>query len=133
MRCIKVPTKFNARISAKHDTEAKWNLIADTFVPLNGEIIVYHAAEVPFDDEGNIKTSEGVRIKIGDGQSTLSELGFVYIGLENAVLSHVTNSEIHLSALDRQRLQKVDSCVTAQVDYIEKFNENELYCLVLEK
>ena len=59
---------YNTRISAKHDTEENWNLVADAFVPLNGEIIVYHEASVPFDDDGNISSSAiGTKIKIGDG------------------------------------------------------------------
>lgn len=128
-----MPTKFNARISSKHDTEARWNLVAETFVPLNGEVIVYHDAKIPFDSQGNIVSDgRGVKIKIGDGSSTLSQLEFVYVGLENAVLSHVTNQEIHLSELDRRRLQKVDNCVTAQVDFIETIQDKDTYKLILE-
>ena len=128
-----MPTKFNARISSKHDTEARWNLVAETFVPLNGEVIVYHDAKIPFDSQGNIVSDgRGVKIKIGDGSSTLSQLEFVYVGLENAVLSHVTNQEIHLSELDRRRLQKVDNCVTAQVDFIETIQDKDTYNLILE-
>jgi len=85
-----MPTQYNARIAAKHDTESNWLLVEDAFVPLNGEIIVYHDASVPFDDTGQIDTeAKGQRLKIGNGQSTLAQLDFVYVGLENAILSHV--------------------------------------------
>lgn len=52
--------KYNARVVQKHDTSTNWNK-AINFIPLAGEIIVY-------DDLG--------RIKIGDGTTTVTELGF---------------------------------------------------------
>lgn len=129
-----MPTTFNARISSKHDTEERWNLVADTFTPLSGEVIVYHDAHVPFDNQGNIVLNgRGVKIKIGDGIKTLSQLDFVYVGLESAVLSHVQNSEIHLSELDRQRLSKVDDCLTGHMEYITTTGGKDTYKLILEE
>lgn len=51
---------------AKHDTEANWNEVEDTFIPLAGEVIVYDV------DDNN----ENVRLKVGDGSSPIGELPF---------------------------------------------------------
>lgn len=100
-----MPTRFNTRIAAKHDTEANWLLVEDSFVPLNGEIIVYHDASVPFDNTGQIDPeAKGQKIKIGDGNSTLANLDFVFVGLENQVLSHVQNTTIHITAAEKLKI-----------------------------
>lgn len=52
---------LQTRIQNKHDIEANWNL-ATNFIPLAGEVIVY--------DDLN-------QIKMGDGQTYLSELPFL--------------------------------------------------------
>ena len=99
--------KYDVRISAKHDTETNWNFVEDQFVPLNGEIIVYHDASIPFDSEGNIDPSaKGVKIKIGDGNSVLSQLDFVYVGIEQAILSHVRNEQIHVTPQEKLKISE---------------------------
>ena len=56
-----------ARIQLKNDTEANWAR-AQNFVPLPGEIIIYSADDfTPFS-----------RIKIGDGQTSVVNLPFLY-------------------------------------------------------
>lgn len=61
-----VSTKeFFTRIQHKHDIEENWNK-ATNFVPLKGEIIIY--------DKDNAHSNE--RIKVGDGESKVSELPF---------------------------------------------------------
>lgn len=57
--------KIDARIVLKHDTEAHW-LLAENFIPLAGEVIVYDV-----DENYNYE-----RQKIGDGVTTVNELPF---------------------------------------------------------
>lgn len=56
----------NGRLVNKHDTEANW-LKATTFVPMQGEVIVY--------DIDATHTYE--RMKIGDGKTLVKNLPFV--------------------------------------------------------
>ena len=57
------------RIQLKNDTEANWNK-AINFVPLRGELIIYSIDEThPF-----------FRLKVGDGETIVSELPFVDAG-----------------------------------------------------
>lgn len=56
---------FNTRVQMKHDVEANWKL-AQNFVPLAGEIIIYDA---------DANTSY-VRMKIGDGATLVNDLPF---------------------------------------------------------
>lgn len=58
--------KIDARIVLKHDTEAHW-LLAENFIPLAGEVIIYDA------DEAHSLP----RIKVGDGENNISALPFV--------------------------------------------------------
>lgn len=55
----------NVRVQHKHDTEANWNK-ATTFVPLEGEIIIYDADS----------TITYPRTKIGDGLHSVTNLPF---------------------------------------------------------
>lgn len=57
---------MNARISNLHKTEAEWLEYPD-FVPNAGEIIIY-------DSDANFNY---VRLKIGDGKTTLKDLNFI--------------------------------------------------------
>lgn len=73
-RAVPDPTITNlktikTRIVNKHDTEAHWNAsdVKDTFVPKQGEIVVY--------DIDSTHTSE--RIKIGDGTTAVGSLPFI--------------------------------------------------------
>lgn len=61
-----VEKRLKTRIVHKHETEANWNL-ATTFVPLQGEIIIY--------DIDSTHTYE--RVKVGDGKTLVSALPFI--------------------------------------------------------
>lgn len=65
---------MNTRIMLKHDTEANWKK-ATVFIPKAGEVIIY--------DKDDTHTRP--RIKIGDGQTLVSALPFVYsnVGASN--------------------------------------------------
>ena len=62
--------QFNARIQHKIDTWENWSK-AENFKPLLGEIIIYTT-----DENGN----ENVKIKIGDGETLISDLPFAVGG-----------------------------------------------------
>lgn len=123
--------KYCTRISAKHDTAENWSFVEDQFIPLNGEIIVYHDASVPFDNTGQISiNAKGQRIKIGDGQTVLGQLDFVYAGLERAVLSHVRNEEIHVTP---QEKYKISQSVVAYVRENSTTQTDDTHNLILSK
>lgn len=58
-------TQLNTRIQIKIDTENAWNLVSTTFVPLSGEMCIYRM------NDGSI------RIKVGDGATTVGSLDFI--------------------------------------------------------
>ena len=66
-------TTLQTRIAMKHDTEANWSL-AENFIPLAGEVIIYDA------DENHLTP----RVKIGDGINVVSALKFE---LDEAILN----------------------------------------------
>ena len=59
----------NVRIVHKHDTEENW-LKATNFIPKQGELIIYDV-----DD-----THDYERMKIGDGETLVSDLPFIVKG-----------------------------------------------------
>ena len=58
--------KYNARTVHKNDKEANWSL-AENFIPLKGELIVYNA-----DEENSF-----ARLKMGDGETYVKDLPFL--------------------------------------------------------
>lgn len=65
---------IKTRIQLKNDTEAHWNL-ATNFVPKQGEVIIYSADDThPFS-----------RLKVGDGNTTVSNLPFINSGSSEKV------------------------------------------------
>ena len=63
---------IKTRIQLKNDTENNWNK-AVNFIPLKGEIIIYSADDShPFS-----------RLKIGDGDTTVTALPFIDSGTIN--------------------------------------------------
>lgn len=55
---------INARLMCNVNTEAAWELVEDTFIPLAGELVIY-SADADHDYE---------RVKVGDGVKTLAAL-----------------------------------------------------------
>lgn len=62
-----IMTTLQTRVMNKHDTEANWEVLGDSFTPFAGEIIIY-------DPDENYTFP---RIKIGDGEKNISELPFI--------------------------------------------------------
>ena len=59
--------KIKTQIGLRRDTEANYNTIAETFKPLKGEICL-------------VDTSEGLKMKVGDGVSTFASLPYCSMG-----------------------------------------------------
>ena len=79
---------INTRIQLKSDTQAKWELIDSTFIPLNGEIIIY----APDD------THEYSRLKVGDGSTVLARLKFIDAGsIEGTTLQTLTDLQFNIT------------------------------------
>ena len=60
---------INSRIQLKYDVETNWNIAASnsSFTPKKGEVIIYAPDE----------NYSYPRIKVGDGETLVSELGFI--------------------------------------------------------
>lgn len=74
---------IKTRISLKHDVEANWNKV-NNFIPNNGEVIIY-SAETAQDElpQGRTVRFSFSRLKIGDGQTTVTNLPFLDAGSLN--------------------------------------------------
>lgn len=90
---------LSTRIVMKHDTCANWDS-ALSFIPLNGEIIIYDDYQTLVDkNTGNSVKKPGV--KIGNGVDTVSNLPFLGAELREELLNHINNSMRHVSDDDR--------------------------------
>ena len=63
---------INSRLKLKYDTLANWTTVANTFIPLRGEMCV---VEVPSDDTSGTATNPPTIIfKVGDGTTKFANL-----------------------------------------------------------
>ena len=103
--------EYRLRIKNKSDTVDNWARNSG-FIPLRGEICVYTdaiAKEIS-DGQGNSVTVYEPRIKVGDGYTPIGELPYVSVSLEEKLLEHVNNNEIHITQLERIKWNsKLDS------------------------
>ena len=93
---------FRSRIMQKCDTELNWKK-AVNFIPKKGEIIIYEAGPTEETTDGQILTTDYVRIKIGDGETKVNNLSFFSTStaeledriqaLENIIASFVSAEE----------------------------------------
>ena len=70
-------TVFNGVIRLRKDTEINYQKIENGFIPADGEVCIYD-------------TTNGIRIKIGNGSSLLKDLSFIDVNLINQINSIVT-------------------------------------------
>ena len=90
--------RIKSRIISKHDTTANWNA-ATGFIPLAGEIIIYT------DHKTKVVNGETVYIpgvKIGSGNAYVQDLAFLGESEASSLLSHTGNSDIHVTAAQKQ-------------------------------
>lgn len=90
--------QFDARVRLKRDTTANWNA-NPTFVPLDGEVIIYTDYQVRTDQYGNVITIPAV--KIGDGRTYGVDLPFVGDDIRAVILAHIDDSSVHTNALEK--------------------------------
>lgn len=88
-----------------YDTKANWNSNS-SYIPPEGAIIIYSDYAT---DSNNINIPN---IKIGDGLAYLIDLPYVSDDLRNEVLSHVSNTTIHITAEERSAWNNKVSCST---------------------
>ena len=87
----------NTRIQFKRDTTANWNA-ARGFVPLAGEVIVYNDyKQIQREINGVVKTVDVPWIKIGDGNAFVQDLPFVMEDLNDRLMEHINDMEIHVT------------------------------------
>ena len=65
---------INAIIQLRRDNEYNFEVVKNTFIPANGEVVLIDTAK------------DGLRAKVGNGYSTYAELNFTDADLRNAVL-----------------------------------------------
>ena len=66
--------RIDAIIQLRRDNEYNFEVVKNTFIPLNGEVVLVDTAR------------DGLRAKVGNGYSTYAELNFTDEDLRNAVL-----------------------------------------------
>lgn len=71
----------NARIQVKRDTTANWDRVKGTFIPLDGELIVYtdYRQETYTDSGGQTHTRDVPAFKVGTGNAYLGDLAFAVV------------------------------------------------------
>lgn len=71
---------INARIQLKRDTTANWNKVKGTFIPLEGELIIYtdYRTET-YTDSGVTRTRHIPAFKVGTGNAYLGDLAFAIV------------------------------------------------------
>ena len=89
---------FDTRIKMKSDTTANWSS-QPSFVPLNGELIIYTDYETRTDEHGNTINAPG--IKIGDGSTYGVDLPFVGDEMRDMLLAHISNTSMHVTPLEK--------------------------------
>ena len=65
--------EIETRIKHKIDSVENWASVEDTFIPLDGELIIYRGVVVV-----DKQSKETIHFKVGDGTSKLKDLPFAY-------------------------------------------------------
>lgn len=80
-------------------TTAYWNSQLG-YIPAAGEIIVYTDYQT-VEEDGQTKYVPG--IKVGSGNGYVQDLAFLNEGDSEALLNHITNTDIHITPQERAR------------------------------
>lgn len=72
---------INTRIQLKRDTTANWNRVKGSFIPKDGELIVYtdFRTEVYTDGSGQTQIRNIPAFKVGTGNAYLGDLQFAVV------------------------------------------------------
>lgn len=115
--------QYNTRIRMKSDTTENWNN-QRTFIPMNGEIIIYTDYHKKVNDDGKIINIPA--IKIGDGNSYGVDLPFVDDDIRDKIIEHISNTSIHVTALEKMFWNNKINVTDDQevIDNVLVFNRN---------
>lgn len=94
-----IETMYSGRIRMKIDTTANWRSAVD-FIPLKGEIIVY--SDYSTMEGPNGETINVPNFKVGDGLAYGVDLPFVDDELRQSLSLHTANTDIHITAAERE-------------------------------
>ena len=68
---------MNARVQMKRDTTANWDRVKNSFVPLEGELIIYtDYRKETYQVNGQTRTRNIPAFKVGTGNAYLGDLAF---------------------------------------------------------
>ena len=81
-----------------YDTKANWDANS-TLIAEEGAIYIYKDYQIIYDDHGNPSFIPGV--KIGDGTSYLIDMPYVSDAMASELLSHINNTDIHITPVER--------------------------------
>ena len=84
--------------SVYYDTTANWNM-QSSLIAEEGTIYVYSDYYHIDDGEGNMVPVAG--IKIGDGNAYLIDMPFVTDALTSSILTHVSNTQVHVTPQEK--------------------------------
>lgn len=72
---------INTRIQLKRDTKTHWQNVEATFIPLEGELIIYtdYRTETYIDGGGQTRTRNIPAFKVGTGNAYLGDLAFAVV------------------------------------------------------
>lgn len=119
---------YKARIKHKSDITSNWQIVETTFIPLEGELIVYkdYTSEEYVDSNGQITYRTVPAIKIGNGQNYLIDLPFVTTGKMAEMIFHMDNKNIHVTETEKEFWNNKLNCELGDVtdDDLLIFNRN---------
>lgn len=104
--------------SIYYDTTEHWNAVPE-FIPKKGSIVIYS-------DYVGLDGEEIPNIKIGDGTTYLVDLPYISNDLREAILNHVNDATIHITAAERDSWNNKVTC------YTQLMQQNE-YSLIFSK
>ena len=77
-------TQMNAIVRLRRDNDYNYDLIKNTFVPFDGELILVDTA------------SRGLKFKVGDGESTYEELSYIdFCDDQQIIIGYLYNNEFY--------------------------------------
>ena len=82
-----------------YDTTANWNM-QHSLITEEGAVYIYSDYTTYTDGAGNVTPLAG--IKIGDGNAYLIDVPFVTDAITAALLNHINNHEVHITAQERE-------------------------------
>lgn len=109
--------KFYSRVQHKIDKAENWDK-ATNFIPLKGEIIVYTDVPLVISENEEIPVT---LFKIGDGQTLVSELDFIY----EDTMTYLVTEALRLAMAHTNEAIELESSARSGADKILQENIDE--------